>query len=475
MTKYIKKIYFVLLVVCVCVLLPGCDKGKKGSTTNGREVGGVNANTTAIETSDDGDDRFNASDIAIVTDIDTKKQAITFKSIDEGENYVLTYTSGTRIKSKNDVELTITKLKLGEIVETFYIKGSQKLIEVKEYGKAFRNEKATKAVIDFSHNKFSVGGNSYKYDDKIVVKSDGKDISVAEINAVDEISVRGIGSTIYSIVVTKGHGYVRITDQTNMVGGLLEVGDSILTVISKDMVLVAPEGTHNLTATKDGVGGSKKITVHRDELTNVSISEFQAEVKRYGTIRFVIEPDDAYAIMKIDGQTIDDYKDVIQLPYGKHLLEVTSNNYDTVKKYITVASTYSTIKINMSDEEETTTEEEKVTGDDVPTIDEETTTGGEEETTTSNGSDNSSISSADYMFKAGTNYNKAYVTTPQNVKVYLDGIYQGESPIGFAKPAGSHYILLMKEGYHSKVYSVYFDDGDDDILLRYPDLLKIGE
>lgn len=469
MSFNIKVIYFVLLSMCVAFTLLSCKSG--GGTTDGREVAGINGPSKATETTEEST-RYNATDLAIVTNIDTNKTTITFKSLNNNSVYDLTYSGGTRFKSKNGSELLISQIDLGEIVDVYYVAGGQKLIQMEESSSAFRNESVTNFSINYEHRKITIGNSQYVLDSNVVVKSDGRDITIEEITDVDELAVKGIGTNVKSILVKKGHGYVRLADETNFIGGLIELGDHVITEIQDDMVLVAPEGTYNLTATKGGTGGTKEITVKRDEEITVSLSEFQAAAKKYGAVKFNIGPDDAEALLYVDGNRTE-YEAVVDLPYGKHYIKVTSNNYDDYEKYITVAALYTTINIDMSGEQETTTSTPETTS---PS--EETTTSGSSEsetTTASDGTGSESGTTSNYMRKAGTYYNRVYVTTPLGAKVYLDGALQGTAAVGFAKPSGKHYILLMMDGYKSKVYTVEFDDSTEDILLSYPELETLSE
>lgn len=450
MTKGTKVSLWTVMISFMCIFLSGCTSG--AGTSNGSEMGGINSATTELVT--DANVRYNATDLAIVTNIDTKKSEITFKGIDSNIVYTLTYTGGTRIRSKNGVELLISQVLVGEIVDVYYVQGSQKLIEMQESSKAWENTSVVKWNVDYNLKKITIGSSTYKYDDDIFITSAGHGIAINEISGVDELIVKGVDNKVLSVVVEKGHGFVRLVDDTNMIGGMIEIGTNIMTVITDDMVIVAPEGTHTLTATKNGKGGSKEITVSRDEEIIVSLSEFQAEATRYGIVNFTVLPDDAEALMYIDGVKRD-YSDILELSYGSHTLILTSNNYDTYQKTITVASSYTNIKIDMSgaSTEETTDSSE------------ETTTKGaystEEETTVSTGT--------------GTYTNTIYIVAPANANVYFDGIYKGTAPLSFTKSSGTHTIVLMKTGYETKVYTVYLDEGNEDVILSYPSMTENDE
>ncbi|MBQ1193737.1 MAG: PEGA domain-containing protein [Lachnospiraceae bacterium] len=452
MHKNNKFTFICVLTVLFIISVFGCKSS--GGTTNGSEVGGINS-TTEQQTSEN--TRYNSTDLAIVLNIDTAKNEITLKSIESDKNYTLSYSGGTRIKSKNDVELTMNQVETGQIVDVYYVQGSQKLIEMKESVTAWENDSVVKWRVDYDKKKITIGSTTYRYEDDIFISSKGQSISIEEVSEVDELIVRGINSQIYSVFVKKGHGFVRLVDDTNMIGGIIEIGGKIMTAITEDMVIVSPEGTYTLTATKNGTGGSKEITVIRDEELIVSLSEFQEEATRYGSIKFNISPEDSEAIMYINGEE-KDYSDLVELPYGNHMLVLKSNNYDTFQKAITITSIYTTINIDMSSgEEETSTVSEEPATE----VEEETTANDEEETTISQGT--------------GTYNNQVCIATPTNVTVYIDGVSKGSTPVIFEKTPGTHTVLLMKDGYKSKVYTIYLNDTREDMVFSYPDMVKSDE
>lgn len=437
-----------IFAVLLSFALTGCKNG--GNTTNGQEVGGISVTTKETETEKV---RYNASNQAIIVSIDLQKKEVTFVNVGGIDKYTLTYSGGTKIRSKNSSELTMSQMEVGQIVDIYYVSGTQRLIEMCESKTAWKNDSVVKWKVDYNKKRIVIGSNSYKYDDGLFINSNGQNIMVEEISDVDELIVRGVENQIYSVVVSKGHGYVRLVDDTNMIGGIIEIGNRIMTLITEDMVLVAPEGEFTLTATKNGKGGSKDITVIRDEELIVSLSEFQQEATRYGSIKFNITPDDAQAIMYIDGEETD-YSQLVEIPYGNHILKVTSNNYDTYQKTITVAAIYSTMAIDLGNVEETTS------------VIEET------ETTTTE-SDNVSQDETTISTGTGTYNNKVFIVAPSGVTVYVDGVSKGVTPVSFSKTSGSHTILLMKDGYKSKVYTINLDDTKEDVILSYPDMVEI--
>ena len=443
------------VVFCLSNIL---DDGKH------RTGGNSGANKTTVETqgTNVADKRYNKEDIVIITDVDTENMKVTVKKLDESAEFVLNYNGGTVVKSKYDNQLMMEQISAGEIARVGYVSGTHKLIELQEYGDAFENTMATRWDVDYDKKLITIGSDTYSYDDNIYIVSNGKTVDIREISGIDELTVRGIGNKIFSVTVTKGHGFVKLTNTQNYVGGIIEIGDRLSTVIVEDMILAAPEGTFNLTATINGVGGSKEIQVIRGQETVVSLGSFEQSVTRYGSVKLNVFPEDAQATLTVDGAEMD-YTDLLSLSYGKHTLRLMSNNYDTVTKLITISSVYSTISINMSEEETTTDNSETQSTTDKSTeqtTDEEDTTVEDETTGTTNpGSSNGLIC----------------ITAPEGAKVYFDGAYMGVSPLTIEKTEGEHTIIFKKDGYVTKSYTIDVSDDEEDMILSFPAMLEGNE
>lgn len=436
------------IILCLVLVLGG--KGGSG----GRKQTSANNTTVEAQSTIVSDKRYNKEDIVIVTDIDTANSKITVRKLEESAEFVLSYNGGTVVKSKYDNQLMMEQITPGEIARIGYVSGTHKLIELQEYDAAFENTMATRWMVDYDKKLITIGSETYSYDDNLYIESNGKNIDIREISGIDELTVRGIDNKIYSVCVTKGHGFVKLTNTANYVGGVIEIGDRLTTIIVEDMILAAPEGTFDLTATINGVGGSKEIQVIRGQETVVSLGSFEQAVTRYGTVKLNVLPEDAEATLTVDGVEMD-YSELLSIAYGKHTLKLTSNNYDAFTKEITISSVYTTINVNMSGEN-TTTEgtEEPTTSPEQSTGEKDTTQ--EEETTGA--------------INPGSNNGLICITAPEGAKVYFDGAYVGVSPVTINKVEGEHTIIFKKDGYMTKSYTVDVSDDTEDMILSFPEM-----
>ena len=433
-SEYIKPA-ILILIICICVCT-SCVKREKGTTSA--------SNTTEAETDSDSENvRYNTKDTVILRGLDMAKSQISVQSIsDSGKIYILNYNSGTSIKNKYDSEILINRMEIGEIADVYYVAGTQKLIAIQESKNAWENNCVTKWNMNYEDKLMTIGDANYEYDDKTFIFSGKKTIDIENISNVDTLVVRGIDRHIYSMVVKTGHGYIKLTDTANFIGGIVDLGNKIMTVITEDMVIVAPEGEYTLTAFKNGKGGSTTVKVERDDELTVSLSGFQGEIEKNGAVKFNIQPAGVDADVFVDGVKVD-ITDVVDLPYGVHKLKITSDSYNDYNENITVSSIYMNKTVDLSKQNETETSAEK-----------ESST---EKTTSQEGES----SGAD---------NKVTISKPEGASLYFDGIYMGTIPLTIEKEVGEHIVILRQTGYKSVSYNVVFSDDTYNVSLSFPQM-----
>lgn len=146
----------------------------------------------------------------------------------------------------------------------------------------------------------TIGEDVYKLTDDTIYLSEEMRIEAMELNPVDVLTFKGIGSSIYSIEVERGHGYLRLKNEEKFVGGDMEIGQIIARRVEEDMLLTVPEGRYEIRLRKRGGGGTKEVTIRRGEETTLDIGDLEVPEIEYGTIVFTLEPSGAK--LYIDGK-----------------------------------------------------------------------------------------------------------------------------------------------------------------------------
>ena len=208
-----------------------------------------------------------------------------------------------------------------------------------------------KDIIRFSMNTekgiFTIGDVNYSIQNKVEVFSNEKSIELTELGAEDVLSVVGLGNRLLSIVVTKGHGVLKLVNTGLFDDSLFNLGDRVYEKVSEGVSIEVPEGTYSLTVAKDGWGSTTEVTIVRGEVTEIDLDTIKGDGPKKGFVTFKINAEDVK--MFIDYKEVD-ISEAVELVYGTHILEVSATGYTTWRGKIMVGSEISVIEITLEEE-----------------------------------------------------------------------------------------------------------------------------
>lgn len=389
-------------------------------------------------------------DQAVLISKNTKKNEIRLQNIQTGKLYTLSYTGATTIQDKNGTELVMDQLEEGSLVTVTFLKDEKaaKALYLREDASVIQG--VTLFEINKAAHTMFFDGQQYELDENVAVTAEGEKLELMDINDQDTLSVQAVDHTIYSISITKGHGYVKLVNYDYFLGGWVEVGQSVIKPVTEGMLLTVPEGSYSMLISKDGVGGTKEIEVARGEEIEVDVSDLQGEIdeSQIGKIIFTVTPQTAK--LYVDGSEVD-YSEEVNLGYGVHQIACKAEGYATLSKYIKVSQEYASIDINL-----------------------EVATGSSNDNSNSSVSGNtaSADTAQDSEAESPTSDYKVYIDAPIGAELYVDGNYIGLIPASFPKKKGTYTISIRKSGYQTRSYSLQIDDAAKDVNYSFSELTQ---
>lgn len=414
------------------------------------------AQTTVAEESEEEQPVFSSSipgsydsmdEVAVVMAVNQEEKTITLRNTDLQRNYTLDYSQATRLEDRYGSSLSIAQIKAGDLAQVTFLKNKKRLNTLSLCsGEAWTYEKVTEYAVNRNTRVLTLGTDSYKIGDDTLIFSQGKPIDWMDLNDVDVLTVNGVDQHVYSIVVEKGHGYLRLENDTYFVGGWIEVGESLISPITQDMLLTVPEGDYQVLLTNNGNRGMKNISIKRGEELDLDIGDIEIEETKVGRVVFSVTPSNASVY--VDGELVD-VAAPLELEYGIHQMIAGAEGYDTMTRYINVGEELANLDVRL---EKTST----VSGN----------------SSSSNNSDKNTATSGTGSVISTTDQGQYHVmiTAPEKVELYVDGNYIGITPISFKKVAGSHVITLRKDGYVTRSYTIQVDEEQKDISYSFADL-----
>ncbi|MED9904531.1 MAG: PEGA domain-containing protein [Lachnospiraceae bacterium] len=414
------------------LLLAGCSLKNAGSSTAESQTP-ADKDTGFILA---GPGSFDSADTAVIVKIDSEAKKITFLNLQVSRNYTLQYDGTTVFSDKYGQPMSSDQLREGDIVDVTFLKSKKRLASLTLSESGWTNATVSRYSINTASHDVTIGDDIYKITKDTKIFSDGEEIEIIDLNNADILTFNGIDSTVYSIVVEKGHGYLRLSGDENFIGGWIEVGQNIIHQITEDMLLTVPEGSYQVLISVTGGGGSKNVIINRNEEITLDISDLEIAKPQYGQVIFAMNPSSAR--LYVDGNLVD-VSGAVTLEYGIHQLIAMADGYSTSTSYLKVAEESAGIEItlDLEDAEDEEDEEEDVSGGDSSTA---------------------------------TGYYQVYIDAPEGAEVYVDGNYVGISPVSFKKEEGSHVITLRKTGYETRSYTIQVDGEDKDVTYSFAEL-----
>lgn len=440
---------------------------------------------------------YDSEDTAVVVKKDSEAGTVQLQNIRTSRRYTLNYSGTTRLYNRHGEDISMGQLEEGSVVTVRFYKENKALSYIKVISDGIYYSKLDNYSIDLEKGTLSTNGSVYNISGHIVVISDGKEADLMDVNQVDVLSIWGFDNMIYGINVERGHGYLRLQNETYFVDGWLEVGDRIMRRITKDMLLVVPEGTFDVTVNSKGSQAVQRITFARNEEMAWDLGSVEITVVQKGSIIFTVSPATAAAEVVIDGSAVNISKPV-ELEYGLHRMRVTAEGYDTISQYIRVAEPTAGIDIELQKSEEESSGEESSAQKDTSLAQNDNSTtspsstktqtgtqksgGAEDEEESSSGEESSREKESggnadadnDDVVSSDSSY-KVYIDAPEGVEAYLNGNYIGITPTSFAKKAGNYVVTLRKEGCQTRSYTLQIDSEKKNVNYSFTELSRLED
>ncbi|MCR4792271.1 MAG: PEGA domain-containing protein [Lachnospiraceae bacterium] len=392
---------------------------------------------------------YDSLDTAILVEKNVEEMTLTFLNTTLGRRYTLGYDGTTGFFDRYGQMISLGQINVGDIVDLRFVKVKRHLAVASLSSSAWVKSSNDQYVFDFVRGEVSIGSEIYKLSDSVFCYSGSEQLLVEELNSVDVLTFRGIDTTVLSVNVDKGHGYLRLSGQEYFVGGWIEIGTKLIQKVTDDMLLTVPEGRYNIAISGSGMTVDRVVEIKRGLETVLDLSDVVPETPKEGMVLFSLTP--AEATVYIDGEKADTSA-AVSLTYGLHQLMVTCDGYKTLTRYLSVGEESAGISITLEKETD-------VSGN-----------GSSSSGSSSSGSSSSSGGSTASATDAMSSVYKVYINAPAGAECYVDGNYAGVVPCSFRRETGSHVITLSRSGYNTRSYTISVEDGTGDLSFSFTDL-----
>lgn len=417
--------YRLAILISIALILAGC--GAVGMAHD------AEFESEYKNTEEDFENVYTSSAELVFKSLDGNQSTVDFFDIGSMNTVTLSYNGATVVNDKFGQPMNIYQLNEGDIVDIAYDPNTARVGAILLSQNAFVSDGISKYSIGDNGKSFCMGDITYSISEFAKVFSYGNLITVDQLLSHDNLVIQGIDNTIFSIRVEDGHGYLELVNEDALIGGWIEVGQTLISQIMDGMLFTVPEGEYTVKLTNDGIDEIRQVTISRNEVSQLDLSDIVSTLPERGLVRFSITPPEA--AVYVDGNFVDTSY-ALKMPVGIHDILVEAPGYDTVIQYFEVTGLNQTVEIALD-----------VSGS---------------SSSTTGGVSGNSISKNLYALLT--------IESPEDAEVYEDNIYKGISPVTYQKTAGTHTLTFRKKGYITTSYTVTIEDDGRDQTLSFPEM-----
>lgn len=440
----IGKLNIVVLILMILVSVCGCNYSSTATVNDSPQI------TEVVKKQSKNFDSIDTN--AIVMSVNLSKNAVTLLNQQVKKAYTLYYDGTSKICDKYGTSMVMEQINPGDVVNVEFIKEQRLIYSLNKSEEAWVYEGVNDFEINSLTKSMKINGGDYRFSDALKIFSEGKEAQLIDINSCDILTISGNDHEVYSIVISKGHGYLRLQGQQFFEGGWIEVGSRIIKTVTKEMLIAVPVGEYEVKLSNGKYEGNRRVNIKKNQETELDVSDMiELEEDTEGTLILVIEP--AGAMVYIDGSEVDINKP-ISIEFGIHQLIAKAEGYKTLTQYFKVDQENATLDITMEKSKSLTE------------IDESGAASPAAEVTTF-------ITEA--VTAGSTDGYRVYISSPDGAEVYVDGVYVGVVPTSFAKTEITRVITLRKDGYVTRSYTINLDGTAKDETFSFAALDKDTE
>lgn len=402
-----------LVIIIAAVITFNFLMGDHDSTKNGDD-------TQDHQEQEDEDDNISyVRALAVIESISKGSNEITIFNVEKKEKETVTIDGTVELKDRYGQAMTFEQFRIGDMISTKYDPETKIPVSFRLATETWEHEDITEVKIDTQNKTIEKGSDRYEYDEHIVVHANGEPIDLQDITKEDTVTIKGYKSTVYSIELEGGHGYLTINSNDQFAEATVDIDNHITLPIEEVEKIPLPEGVHKIVVNHSGFEPVvKEVMIQSEEETRISLDDVQSKT---GMVQFVINEEDVE--LYVNGEKKTKYDEPISLPYGEYdILAKKENRLDWEKK-ITVDQAYVVCTITM----------EKPTK--FVHID----------------------------------------SRPTGAEIYIDGNFIGYAPVSRPIDPGKYTILLSKQGYNSRQYTIEIMENQEDAYFTFPALTPIHD
>ncbi len=202
----------------------------------------------------------------VVLGVDTENKVISIYDVKNESNTEFKYDGASRFYGSAGSIVTAGVLQTGDLLHFTSREGKPEKLAVAKWSEnIWEKSKIEDLVIYPEEHVMVIRNQNYKYSDDLCIIDNGERTGLDNLlTTADRYTIRGEGTTVYEIIVTIGHGTLKLLNYKDYDGGLVTIGDRYAFDVTAPAEYVVREGTYRVEVGRGRLNAFQNIEVRRN-------------------------------------------------------------------------------------------------------------------------------------------------------------------------------------------------------------------
>jgi len=284
----------------------------------------------------------------VVISTNQTDQRVEILDIDSLSVFIFSIDNDTTLQNRTGSGMNFAQLAPGDIIDARYREVGDPLTSITLAPNAWEHRNVDDVRVNPQGSTITIGSGAaiYRYHNQTITLFNNAPFNIAEIHPLDTATIRGVGSDIWFIELSRGTGFINIVNGENIRSGVIEISGHPTVFLNEQGTTDAPirvqTGTRQIFVQGANIHDfNTAIEVSANEQAILDLSAVQV---LSGVISFNINQPDA--TITINGNTHRADEPLI-LDHGRYDLVVSREGFITYERTFEFNSPTLDISVNL--------------------------------------------------------------------------------------------------------------------------------
>jgi len=163
----------------------------------------------------------------VITDLSHARRTLEILDLESQIGLNFTADNGTNMQNRYGEVMSFAQFRPGDIVDARYTEVGGVLSSMSLATTAWERRNVSNVRVNPDNRTLAIGNDIFRYDERTISIFNDMPFNIEEINPLNVVTMRGMGSNVWFVEVSRGTGLINLVNGENIRDGVIEVDNNL--------------------------------------------------------------------------------------------------------------------------------------------------------------------------------------------------------------------------------------------------------